>query len=285
MVNKIIALIDGSIYAQSVCDLAAWLARRAGLGIELLHVLGRRDTPSTPADLSGNLSIDEGDALLAELAGLDAQKAKLAHQRGRLILDQALARLQAAGLAGATAKLRNGGLIEAVHEFEADADYLVIGKRGEAADFAKLHLGSNLERVARAAHKPVLVAARSFTPIERVMVAFDGGTSARKAVSHIAYGSLLKGLPIQLLMAGAESRENQDQLGQASGLLRNAGYEVEARILPGEADAVIAREVQEQNFDLLVMGAYGHSRLRNLIIGSTTTEMIRSCKVPILLFR
>jgi nucleotide-binding universal stress UspA family protein len=285
MANKIIALIDGSIYGQSVCDLAAWVAKRSGLPVEVLHVLGRRDTSSTPADFSGNLSIDESEALLSELAGLDAQKARLAHQRGRLILDQALARLQVAGLAGASTKLRNGDLIEAVHEFEADADYIVIGKRGEAADFAKLHLGSNLERVARVARKPVLVAARAFTPIERVMVAFDAGTSARKAVSHIAYGSLLKGPPIQLLMAGSDSRENQDQLGQASGLLRNAGYEVEARILPGEADAVIAREVQERNIDLLVMGAYGHSRLRNLIIGSTTTEMIRSCKIPILLFR
>jgi len=33
------------------------------------------------------------------------------------------------------------------------------------------------------------------------------------------------------------------------------------------------------------MGAYGHSRIRSLIIGSTTTEMIRSCKVPVALFR
>ena len=36
---------------------------------------------------------------------------------------------------------------------------------------------------------------------------------------------------------------------------------------------------------MLVMGAYGHSRIRNLIIGSTTTQMIGACKVPIMLFR
>jgi nucleotide-binding universal stress UspA family protein len=36
---------------------------------------------------------------------------------------------------------------------------------------------------------------------------------------------------------------------------------------------------------MVVMGAYGHSRIRTLIIGSTTTEMIRSCKVPIVLVR
>ena len=37
--------------------------------------------------------------------------------------------------------------------------------------------------------------------------------------------------------------------------------------------------------NLLVMGAYGHSRIRSLIIGSTTSEMIRSCLVPVMLFR
>jgi nucleotide-binding universal stress UspA family protein len=33
------------------------------------------------------------------------------------------------------------------------------------------------------------------------------------------------------------------------------------------------------------MGAYGHSRIRNFIIGSTTTEMVRSVKIPVMLFR
>ena len=36
---------------------------------------------------------------------------------------------------------------------------------------------------------------------------------------------------------------------------------------------------------MVLMGAYGHSRIRSLIIGSTTTEMIRSCKVPVVLVR
>jgi nucleotide-binding universal stress UspA family protein len=285
MSNKIIALIDGSTYGKSVCELAAWVAVRTGRSVEVLHVLGRRDVSSHPSDFSGNLTIDERDNLLSELVSLDEQKAKLAHKRGRLILDQATECLKQAGLAEFSTKLRNGDLLDTVREFEAGADLIVIGKRGEAADFAKLHLGSNLERVVRVAHKPVLVAARAFKPIERVMIAFDGGPSSMKAISHITAGSLFKGLPLHLLMAGSETREAKEQVAHASGLLETAGYAVEARILPGEADTVIAREVQDRQIDFLVMGAYGHSRLRNLIIGSTTTEMIRSCKVPILLFR
>ncbi|HSP25858.1 MAG TPA: universal stress protein [Saliniramus sp.] len=45
--------------------------------------------------------------------------------------------------------MRNGDLVEALQEYERDCDLVIIGKRGEAADFAKLHLGSNLERVVR----------------------------------------------------------------------------------------------------------------------------------------
>ncbi len=90
---KILALIDGSIYAQSVCDLAAWAANRLLASVEILHVLGRRATTSAPVDLSGNLDADEREELLSELAALDEQRAKLGLRRGRLLLDEARARL------------------------------------------------------------------------------------------------------------------------------------------------------------------------------------------------
>ncbi|TZG31610.1 universal stress protein, partial [Halomonas eurihalina] len=42
---------------------------------------------------------------------------------------------------------------------------------------------------------------------------------------------------------------------------------------------------EEQNIDLLVMGAYGHSRIRHLLVGSTTTVMLQRAEVPVLLLR
>ena len=51
--SKLVALVDGSVYSQSVCDHAAWIARRTGHAVDLLHVLGRRQTASAPANLSG----------------------------------------------------------------------------------------------------------------------------------------------------------------------------------------------------------------------------------------
>jgi nucleotide-binding universal stress UspA family protein len=283
--TKLLALIDGSIYSQSICDYSAWISLRALASVELLHVLGRRDVSSAPADFSGNLDVDARDILLAELAALDEQKAKLSQKRGRAILIEAKARLLAAGVASVSTKLRHGDLIETVNELEADCDLVVVGKRGEAADFAKLHLGSNLERIVRASRKPIFVASRSFQAVNRFLIAFDGGPSSLKAVDHIAHGSLFPGLQCHVLTVGSETAEAQDSLGYASKRLRDAGYAVEAKLIQGQPDAAIAAYVEAQKIDLLVMGAYGHSRLRNLIIGSTTTEMVRSCKIPVMLFR
>ena len=62
--GKLLALVDGSVYSRSVCDNAAWIAARTGAGIHLLHVRGRRETDSTPANLSGNITLGARTALL-----------------------------------------------------------------------------------------------------------------------------------------------------------------------------------------------------------------------------
>lgn len=283
--TSLTALIDGSTYSESVCDHAAWAAQRLKASVQVVHVVGRRDTKSATANLSGSIGLGARTALLEELAELDAQKSKLIQKRGRLLLDEARERLRQDGVTDVSTSLRNGDVVDAVQDTEKDADLIVVGKRGEAADFAKLHLGSNLERVVRAAHKPVLVASRAFKPVNRFLIAFDGGASALKAVDHVARSWLFAGLECHLLMAGADTPDARHKLDRAAGMLRAAGYTVHADIEPGAADAAIAKRVETGGIDLLVMGAYGHSRIRSLIIGSTTTEMIRSCLIPVMLFR
>lgn len=282
--TKILALIDGSAYAQSVCDIAAWAATRTSAAVEILHVLGRRESASAPTDLSGNLDADERDELLRELASLDEQKAKLALRRGRMLVDDAKARLQAAKVEKVSTKLRHGDLVETVVEFEADAELVVMGKRGEAADFAKGHLGSNLERVGRSSRKPLLVAARAYQPIQRFLVAYDGGPSAERAIEYIVRSPLLQGAECELLTVGGEG-EMRSRLDAAAARLREAGFAVKATLAPGHADDVIGSRVELGGIDLLVMGAYGHSRIRSLIVGSTTAAMVRRCRIPVLMFR
>lgn len=282
--QKIIALVDGSIYSASVCDHAAWIASRTGAPVELIHVLGRREASDTH-DHSGAIALGARTALMEQLAELDAQRAKLISHRGRAILDDAQAMVEKAGVTDVTTRLRHGDIVEAVADVETDARVILIGKRGEAADFAKGHLGSNLERIIRASHKPVFVASRAFQPIQKVLVAYDGGASAIKAVDHIARSPLFQRLAVHVVTVGTTTPEVTKGLADARAMLKVVGIEAETSVLPGQPETALAKLVDEAHFDMLVMGAYGHSRIRSLIIGSTTTEMIRSCKVPVVLIR
>jgi len=280
---KIIALVDGSVYSESVCDYAAWVALRKEASVEVMHVLGRRD--EAKSNLSGNIGLGARTKLMDELADLDAQKAKLAQQRGRAILEDAEARLRSDGVEHVITRLRHGDLIEELLLAEKDADLVVIGKRGEAADFATLHLGSNLERVVRASRIPVLVTSRAFSEPRNFLLAFDGGKSAMKAVEHVAKSKVFAGLSAQLLTVDEPTTIKNRALEGAAATLKSAGYEVESTVIKGDPEAVISERCKSGHLDMLVMGAYGHSRIRSLIIGSTTTEMVRLCQIPVLLFR
>ncbi|MBU6357426.1 MAG: universal stress protein [Rhodospirillales bacterium] len=84
--DTILAAIDASGYATSVCDLAAWAARRLNLPIELLHVVQRRDTVAERHDLSGAIGLGVKSSLLEELTRLEEADARLQIERGRMLL-------------------------------------------------------------------------------------------------------------------------------------------------------------------------------------------------------
>ncbi|WP_413206796.1 universal stress protein [Rhodospirillum sp. A1_3_36] len=281
----ILVCTDGSVYAQSVYDHAGWAAAKIGASVEVLYAIDHKRGHADSSDWSGNMGANEREDLLAQLADLDAQKSKILQARGRQVLADADSHLKEKGVAEVRQTLRNGGLIETVAEIEDRADLVVIGKRGEAADFETMHLGANLERVVRGSTKPVLVTSRAFKPITKCLIAYDSGPSARKALERAAEGKLLEGLDILLLRVGSDTDENHRSLEEAKGWLEAKGRTATTRLVPGEADEVIAKVVKEEGIDLMVVGAYGHSRIRHLIIGSTTTTLIRSCQIPLLMFR
>jgi len=283
--NKVLACIDGSVYTQSVCDHAVWAALRLATPLEFLHVLDRHPETAATRDLSGNIGLGSQDSLLSDLAALDEKRSKLAQQRGRAMLDDAIRQAKDQGVASVEPRLRHGALVDTLTELENDVRLFVLGKRGEHADFAKLHLGSDLERAVRAVHRPLLVASRQFKPIQTFLIAFDGSETTRKGVEMIAASPLLKGLPCHVVMAGGDTPETRVQLQWAHDKLAGAGFEVHSSIRRGNADAVISQYGTANAIDVLVMGAYGHSRIRQLIVGSTTTAMIRTCLIPVLLLR
>ncbi len=282
---QILACTDGSIYAQSVLDHAAWAAGRIGdASVRVLHVLDRAPAQG-PVDRSGALGFDTSEALLRELAELDEARGKLALKRGRAMLEAAEQRLRTTGVANVSVFQRHGSLVDTVLEFETEADLLVIGKRGEAADFAVGHLGANLERVLRSSIRPVLVASRAFQPIRRFAIACDGSSSARKMVEHVAGSALLDGVECHLLTVTPTGEADSAILVGPAEILRRGGKAAISTVLQGETEKAIAAHVVSAEIDLLVMGAYGHGRIRTMILGSTTTALLQNCRSPVLVFR
>ena len=283
--SHILSCTDGSPYAPSVYQHSAWAASRMGAGVKALHVLDPHRELAHGGDLTGAIGFDASAELTEELVRLEENQARVARLKGKAILEDAERQLTAVGISIVETLQRHGTLTETLAELEPAAELVVIGKRGEHADIAKGHLGGQLERVIRTSVRPVLVASRDFKPIERFLIAYDGGPSVLKAVDFVLHNPLLKGLQCHILRAGKVDDNARYYLEETAQKLRNAGFEVTSQAIAGPAEGVIAAAVAEYHIDLLVMGAYGHSPIRQFILGSTTTTMVRTCHVPVLMFR
>ena len=282
--QHILACIDASAYANSVCDLAAWASRRLQLPVELLQVVQRRDAVAARHDLSGAIGLGVKTTLMEELVQLEASDARLQVERGRVLLAAAKQRLQEGGVDQVRSLHRHGGIVETILEREADARVVVIGKRGAGHEFASDHIGSKIERVVRASDRPILIASRAVSEPGAIVFAFDASKSANRALERLVNSPLFTGLPVHIVMADSENAVHRQALDDAAGQLRDS-HEVRTTLRQGKPETVIADIVDQTPGAMLMMGAYGHSPLRTLIVGSTTTAMIRTVHVPVLLVR
>lgn len=286
MSDHVMAAIDGSRFSENVCDYAAWACLALEAPLVFVHVVDNHPQTTEDANLSGNLRFGARERLMKELSDLDEQRAKVNREHGKLMLDAARERAIADGVKDPHARQRNGTLVETLVELEKDVRLLVVGKRGETAEQASGHLGSNLERVVREMHRPILmVPSAGFKAPQSVMMAFDGSKTARKGVEMLAKSPLFKGVACHVVIVGADTAEHRSELDWALTTLRDAGHDAEGAIRAGEVEATLHAYEQENGIDMMVMGAYGHSRIRHLLIGSTTTEMLRNSHIPVLILR
>ena len=283
--NKVLACVDQSRFADHVADYAAWAARRLDAPLEFLHVIERHPERSSGQDHSGAIGIDAQENLLDRLSAADEAHSRAAREQGRIFLNRLRQRASAAGVKQVDMRLRHGELEQTLAEQEEGVRLLVLARRGESAAASQRALGRNVERVVRALRKPILTVTEGFKTPQRVMIAFDGGTVTRRGVHMVATSPLFRGLPIHLLMSGKDNANASRQLDWASTRLKDAGFEVSAVLTAADAHSAIARSVEDEAIDLLIMGAFGHSALRSLLFGSKTAELLRSSTIPTLLLR
>ena len=281
---RVLACIDGSTAGEAVCDYAAWASLQLNAPLALLHVLEPM-LACAPADLSGSIGLGSREHLLSELAEVDERRARLLLEQGQLMLDAAAERVRADGVSDPIVRQRHGRLVDTLQEVEAEVRLLVMGRQGEAGDSAASQVGSQLESVIRTLHRPILVTAGQFRAPKRVLVAFDNSPSVRKGLDLLLQSPLLAGLSIHLLMVGADTADARQALEAERTRLQQEGFTASADIRAGDVQDVLLGCRRELDADLIVMGAYGHSRIRQFLVGSTTTAMLQRTDCPLLLLR
>lgn len=282
--THVVGCIDRSIAAVSVCDYAAWASLRLGAPLTLFHVIDQERYPA-PTDLTGNIGFGSREHLLEELAQLDEQRSKLAMEHGQHILQVAEQRVRESGVKDVRQRQRHGSLAESLLAIEADTRLLVIGLLGESSHSGDRHVGSQLETVIRSLSRPIMVVPDEFKPPQSAMLAFDGSATALKGVQVLAASPLLQGLPLHLVMVGSDTTDLQDQLEAARSELEPLGCELHIAIVEGDVEKALHRYQAAHNIDLLIMGAYGHSRIRQFLVGSTTTNMLNTTETPLIILR
>ena len=181
-----------------------------------------------------------------------------------------------------------GDPMMAVALFSRHADLAVIGQ--ESRDHAGFGTAGKLaEQVVLASGRPILVVpcAGAYPSVgRRVLVAWDASREAARAVADAL--PLLKAAGhVVTLSANPESGAGHH--GELPGAdiarhLARHGVRVEVQRVSSKdvsiADLLLNR-IMDESFDLLVMGAYGHARVREIWLGGVTRRLMESMTVPV----
>lgn len=284
MKNQIIACIDGSRSTATVCLWSAWAASRLEAPLKLLHVLEKSVLPAT-ADLSGSIGLGSREDLMDELIKLDEQRSRIANEQGKHLLSAAKERiLNHAETESARYEIktcqRHGSLVESLTDLENDARLVVMGRQGEVCSQLS-QVGSQLENVVRVLRTPVLVSVGDFNAPQKIMFAYDGSETGQKVLERLTISPLFKGLNCDLVMVGGDKA----QLIAAQTKLHDAGIDTTPYQLQGDVEQALKKHIEMQQIDMVIMGAYGHSRLRQFLLGSHTSRMLSQSPVSLLLLR
>ncbi len=188
------------------------------------------------------------------------------------------------------------------------ADLIIIGTRGNTG-FKRLLLGSVAEEVVRIADQPVLTVHpgddRPIEPVRKLLFPTDFSPAADQALAVA-----------NLILSGSENAEivlvhtyqiastvvplggfgkgasrlfvaNAHQLAQQATepsveALRSKGFRVEVVIARGDPAAIVTELAAERDVDVIVMGTRGHSKLRQILLGSTAERIVEHAPCPVL---
>jgi nucleotide-binding universal stress UspA family protein len=280
MVKNILIPVDGSDFGKTAVAYGITIAPILGAQLTGLHVVDIRLMQGPVfTDISGSIGLPPYQEFLPAIESSLEAKAET-------ILGEFRRQCEAAGIRPETKKIT--GVIDEtiIEEGRKCCDWILLAQRGEHFHIGSgAILGSTAQAVVRRSGKPVLVTPERFREIKRMALAYDGSTPAQNALNLAAGLSARAAWPLTVVIItddqslGAELAKKTEQSLEA--------HRIDSTVifLKGKEDKELLKFIREGTVDLLVMGAYGNNRLREVLLGSTTSAVIRKSPIPVLLTR
>jgi nucleotide-binding universal stress UspA family protein len=165
------------------------------------------------------------------------------------------------------------------------ADLVVIGHRGVNEEFSTGLLGTTAETITRKCPRPIFVSTKQFATVENPLLAYDGSQRASSAMESAAEFCATLSLPLTVLTIAKDDGTVRGNLGQARSYLSSYPIEVSYRSAQGYPEQKIVEQLVNHRHDLLFIGAYGHRRIIEMVLGSTTEYVLRNAPCPVFLNR
>ena len=278
MIKSILIPTDGSPNSKIALDYGIYLASLFEAEITGLNVIDIRALEGPfLSDISGSLGFSPFQNYLPKFQ-------KILEERGDMTLEDFRNYCAEKSIQPKTKRLT--GIISNIIADEAKrVDLVIIPQRGEHEKWSTGLLGSTTESVVRKSPRPVLVTPNSFRQFENVLIAYDGSIESNRALKIAC--ELFSGIKGNLKVAFVTNDEekSREPTGEVEEFVGPYHMNVGIEWLKGEPAKEILSYAGNNKIDLIVMGAFGHSRIHDLILGGTTAYIIRESTVPILLNR
>jgi nucleotide-binding universal stress UspA family protein len=278
MIKNILVPLDGSEHSKAALEYGLWLTEKFHGSLFGQHVI---DTVSIEGtffhDISGSLGFEP-------YLDFSAKMREVLEERGKAILEDFTQRAKQRGVRFETF-LDMGIIPNEICERSKIADLVVLGHRGINEEFSTGLLGGTAESVTRKCPRPVLVSTKRFKEIERPLLAYDGSQRASSAMESAAEFCVQLRLPLTVLYIPKEEKTGEKVLQEAKSYLGSYGVETRYELARGYPEQKIVDYLMNFNYDILFIGAYGHRRIIEMVLGSTTEYVLRKSPVPVFLNR
>ena len=279
--KRVIACIDSSPCINALAEAAAWIAKQTGRELVLLQVLDYYPASYHLGEISGVIGFESNAMLLKELAELEQKQSELALSYSNNLLDHiSKLILETHGL-HTTHIQEKGDFLEQSFNLLHEDDIVVIGRVGEKSAERNKPLGSNVENFTRGANCTVMTVGDSFKPPTRFIFAYEYSPTCVKMMKRIAQSDLLRLLQCHLVYVG----DHPEILREPEQYLKDANLDVITEYRYGDVAENILEYQNEHGIQLIVLGAFSHSKIHQFFLGSIATTIFRNAKVPLLVAR